>query len=171
MLAYELINIRPGGEYSVAGCDVVLGFKNDADEFVGVLTVRNVWLREKRDGGGHFISWPSAARVKGGTVVKEDGKAVYDNLVGLFGFVGANPKKASDWAVAGPAWDFQKQLVEDLLVTAKATAKVESGRGTAKPAGRPTVNVKKSAVAGAARPAKAAPVVEEELDGDDDLPF
>lgn len=163
MLQYQIVNVRPGGEYSVIGCDVVLGYTNDKDEFVGALTVRNVWLREKKDGNGYFVSWPSAARVKGGTVVKENGKAKYDNLVSLYGFEGANNKRPGDWAVAPAGWEFQEAIVNDLLALSKSKSKVESGRGSAKASTTPTPARRARATAAAA--------ASSEQDGDDDLPF
>ena len=176
MLVYEIANVRDGGQYSVAGCDINLGYE-EGGKFIGVLAVRNVWLREKK-AGGYFVSWPSAARIRNGAIVVEEGKPKYDNHVGLFGFIGANPKRAGDWSVASQAWDFQQAIVDELLALSKAAAKVESGRGTrtpakaagSQPATRATARAEKPA---AVRAAKPAAVVHEsfEEDGDDDLPF
>jgi hypothetical protein len=175
MLQYQIANVRPGGEYSVAGCDVVLGFNNDQGAFVGVLSIKNVWLREKKDGNGYFISWPSAARVKNGTVVKEDGKPKYDNNVTLYGFEGANPKRPGEWAIPTVAWEFQEELVNELLALSKTKAKVNAGRGSAK-AGPANSSAGTSAGATPARRARAtapasAPAGGSAMDGDDDLPF
>lgn len=164
MMQYQIVNVRSGGEYSVIGCDVVLGYSNDRDEFIGVLTVRNVWLREKKDGNGYFVSWPSAARVKNGTVVKENGKAKYDNLIGLYGFEGANSKNPTAWAVAPAGWEFQEALVNDLLALSKTQSKVSEGRGAPRQSATPTRRARPASAA-AARPAQ------ESNDGDDDLPF
>lgn len=170
MLAYEIINVRSGGQYSVIGCDVVLGYRDGkTNSFIGQLTVKGVWLRERKEGAGYFVSWPSAVRAKDGVVVKENGKPKYDNLIQLYGEEGGNPKKPGEWAFTPAAWEFQEAVAEELLQLSKATAKTEAGRGPAKASG-PARGASRPAVRTATRPARAAaPAAEQEAD--DDLPF
>lgn len=183
MLEYQIINTRSGGEYSIIGCDLALGYVNDQGEFVGQLIVRNVWLKQNQN-GKHFVSWPSAVRMRSGTPVKkDDGKLHYDNLMCLYGYDGA--AGGNKWEVAESGWEFQERLVEDLLKEAGTKAKVEQGRGAAKgPAsqgkGRPTTATKAvgastpsrtPATRAGTRPARTAEPAVAHEDGDDDLPF
>ena len=156
MLEYRIENVRSGGQYSVIGCDVALGYSANGT-FVPQLMVKGVWLRERKE-SGHFVSWPSAVRIRDGKIVQEDGKNKYDNNVQLYGCEGGNPKKGNDWAITPEAWEFQETLVEELLKLAQAQEKVQGGRGSAKATGsaRAAAPARPARAAAPARPARAA---------------
>ena len=173
-LSFQVINVRSGGEYSVMGCDIAVGYTT-GEEFVGLLTLRGLWLRQKKDGDGYMIQWPAKLRVRNGETVKDaKGFDKYDNFIDLYGEKGASgdPEK---YAITEMAWKFKDKLIKMMLdaaenqpaqpakPAARSGNKPSSGRQNA-PAGRGT-----SSKPAARRDAPVATADED--DEDDDLPF
>jgi ribosomal protein L12E/L44/L45/RPP1/RPP2 len=167
-LSFRVINVRAGGEYSVMGCDVAVGYTT-GDEFVGLLTLRGLWLRKKKEGDGYMIQWPAKPRMRNGEAVKDaKGYDKYDNFIDLYGEMGAagDPEK---YAITEMAWKFKDKLIKMMLEAAESAPKA-AAKPASKPAGKSSAP---AARATAARPTRStAPVaVAEEADEDDDLPF
>ncbi len=166
--------LRSGSSLMVA--DVAVGYTTD-DKFVGVLDIRGVWLKSKRDGSGNYIQFPSKPRrTKDGEPVRDDnGYEVYDNQVDL------HMDRTSD--KKGPteaAWNFRKWLIGEMESTYKTLNSAEGGRGAARAAPAREAAAAPAARGGgrtATKPVKETAPPENDFeteggwDDEDDLPF
>lgn len=171
-LKFKIHNFRAGGQHSVMGCDLAIGYESDG-AFVGVLDVRGLWLKRKQDGSGYFVSFPAKQRLKDGEPVMKNGYPVWDNHVDLFMELGANPEKPDVRGVTEAGWGFRKWLIEEMVKASQSMDAPQAGRGSpkaSKPAGGKPAATPASRPAPSSRPAPAAAVAEEEED-DSGFPF
>lgn len=172
-LKFKLHNYRPGGQHSVMGCDVAVGYEVNGD-FVGVLDLRGLWLKRKKDGSGYFVSFPAKQRLKDGEPVMKNGYPVYDNHIDLYMEQGANPEKPDQRGITEASWNFRTWLIDEMVKASENLDAPQVGRGAPKAAPKsapPKASTPaKPAARPAARPAPAA--VAEEGEGEDDgFPF
>lgn len=166
-LKFKIHNFRAGGQHSVMGCDLAIGYESDG-AFVGVLDVRGLWLKRKKDGSGYFVSFPAKQRMdKSGEAVMKNGYAVWDNHVDLYMEQGANPEKPDVRAVTEAGWGFRKWLVEEMVKASSTMDAPQAGRGAPK-ASKPAMAAKAAAPS---RPAKPVAVEEAEDEDDSGFPF
>jgi len=174
-LSFQVVNVRPGGAYSVMGCDLAVGFLASDQKFVGLMTVRSIWLGKTKE-GGYMIKWPSKLRVRNGETMKDDkGFDKYDNLVDLYGEMGGGGDPTR-YAITEGAWKFKERLIQLMLEAAGTAAKVEAptpapaaAGASARPPALPSRAPSRAAPGRAPAPAPAAAAVDD--DDDDDLPF
>lgn len=173
-LKFKLHNFRPGGQHSVMGCDVAVGYETNSD-FVGVLDLRGIWLKRKKDGSGYFVSFPAKQRMKDGQPVMKNGYAVYDNHIDLYMEQGANPEKPDQRGITEASWNFRSWLIDEMVKASESMDAPQAGRGA--PKGKPSAPPAKASAPAkgpakpAARPAPATAVEDEEYDEDGGLPF
>lgn len=170
-LKFKLHNFRPGGQHSVMGCDVAVGYDTNGD-FVGVLDLRGLWLKRKKDGSGYFVSFPAKQRMKDGEPVMKNGYPVYDNHIDLYMEQGANPEKPDVRGITEASWNFRSWLIDEMVKASESMDAPQSGRGAPKGPAKPAAS--KTAPAAnkpAARPAPAPAAVAEDEAEDDGFPF
>jgi hypothetical protein len=144
-------------------CDLAIGYETDG-KFIGVLDVRGLWLKQKKDGSANFVSFPSKQRLtkEGEAVMDDNNYKVYDNIVDLFMDRDAEKKGPTE-----AAWGFRKWIIDEMTEAYQQLDKTPR-RAAAPPSAPPKP---------AARPAPAkAPmpttrVVEEIEDDDESFPF
>lgn len=163
-LRFKVHNCKPGGQYSLMVCDLAIGYEADG-QFVGVLDVRGLWLKQKKDGSGNFVSFPSKQRFtkEGDPAIDDNGYKIYDNIIDLF-----MDREAEKKGPTEAAWGFRKWLIEEMTKAYDQMDKSQSGRGTAKP------QSKAAPAKPAAKPAAATTRVQDDYtdDSDDDsFPF
>lgn len=175
-IRFQLTNARAGGQHSVVGADLAIGYDGAGGKFIGLLEVRGLWLKRKKDGSGYFVSFPASARLDKQTKepVMKDGFKVYDNHVDLYMELGANKKNPDSRGVTEAAFDFRNWLIQEMVTLSETMDAPQRGRGTEKP------TVGKAAPTRAAMPsrppaAKAAPVAvveeQDEEESEDGFPF
>lgn len=172
-LKFKVHNARQAGQYALVAADLAIGYE-DENGFTGIVDVRGLFLKERTDGSGRFVSFPSKARIKDG-VHQEDanGKKIYDNIVDLFMEVGANPEKADKRAPTKAAWAFKDYLTELMEEAYESLGEAPAARSAPKPVAAKAPAPKPLA---AKKPAGAptripTPVAADGEDGDDSLPF
>jgi hypothetical protein len=169
-LEFKIHNYRLMSSGSLMVFDLGIGY-NDGSTFIGVADVRGCWLKQKNDGSGNYVQFPSKLRVKDGQPVEDDkGYKIYDNVVDLFMEKGANPDKPDTRAPTEAAWGFRKWLIEEATKVYKAASKSESGRGEAK-AGAPRPAAAKPASRPVGASTRTADVPKDDDGGDPDWPF
>jgi hypothetical protein len=167
-LTFRLVNCKKIQTNSLMVFDLAVGYTQDTT-FVGIVEVRGCWLKQKRDGSGNYVSFPSKLRVRNGEVQKDDnGYDIYDNIVDLYMEQGANPQKPDGKAPTEAAWNFRRWLIEEATKTYSQLS-ADSGSGPARPA-----KVAKAAQQ-APKPAAAPTVTDDDFDygpeDDDGFPF
>lgn len=168
-LRFKVVNCKPVSANSLMVFDLAVGYEENG-EFVGVMDVRGCWLKQKKDGSGNFVSFPSKLRVskEGEAVIDDNGYKVYDNIVDLHMALGANPEKPDTRSPTQAAWGFRKWLIDEATRAYESLNASEGGRGAAKP----KAAAAKPAAKAAAKPAAAATAVADEYqDEDDDSAF
>jgi hypothetical protein len=164
-LRFKLHNCKAVSRNSLMVFDLAVGYEENGN-FIGVMDVRGCWLKQKSDGSGNFVSFPSKLRVtkEGEAAVDDNGYKIYDNIVDLYLEKGANPDKPEGRAPTQAAWGFRKWLIDEATTAYKALSSAEAGRGTqapSKPQARP-----------APKPAAAPTAVDDSyVDEDDDSAF
>lgn len=162
-LRFKVHNCKPGGQYSLMVCDLAVGYE-DGGQFVGVMDVRGLWLKQKKDGSGNFVSFPSKQRFSkdGDPVLDDNGYKVYDNIVDLF-----MDREAEKKGPTEAAWGFRKWLIEEMTRAYEQLDKSQSGRG-------PKTQGKAPAPKPPAKPAMATTRVADDYadeSDDDSFPF
>jgi 3D (Asp-Asp-Asp) domain-containing protein len=170
-LRFKVVNCKAVSANSLMVFDLAVGYEENGD-FVGVMDVRGCWLKQKKDGSGNFISFPSKLRVdkSGEAVVDDNGYKVYDNIVDIHMALGANPSKPDTRAPTEAAWAFRKWLIDEATRAYESLKTSDAGRGPSKP----RAAASKAETKAAAKPAAAPTAVADEYEdqnGDDDFPF
>lgn len=164
-LRFKVHNCKTVSRNSLMVFDLAVGYEENGT-FVGVMDVRGCWLKQKSDGSGNYVSFPSKLRVSkdGEAVVDDNGYKVYDNIVDLFLEKGANPEKPDTRSPTQAAWGFRKWLIDEATQAYNALRASEGGAGAArKPAPK---------AANATRPSAAPTAVADDFqDEDDDSSF
>lgn len=182
-LKFKVHNCRAGGQHSVMGCDLAVGYETKSGDFVGVLDCRGLWLKRKKDGSGFFVSFPAKQRVdKNGQAVQKNGYNVWDNHIDLYMEEGANPDMPDKRGITDAAWNFREWLIAEMVSASEQMDAPQQGRGAPRsqpprgapaPAARPQATgsrpASRPAPVAASRPTK--PVAVEEEDEDDGFPF
>jgi hypothetical protein len=162
-LRFRVHNCKAVSKNSLMVFDLAIGYQ-DEDTFVGVVDVRGCWLKQKNDGSGNYVSFPSKQRfTRDGEAVKDDnGYNVYDNIVDLYLELGANPDKADKRAPTKAAWAFRKWLIDEATKMYKelGASAPAAAAPAAKPASKP-----------ASKPAPAPMPDADDDDGDGGYPF
>ena len=104
-----------------AFCDVAVGTE-EGGAFQGVLSIRGVFLAQKKDGTGMYFKFPSKPRIKDGEQVVVDGYKVYDPHVDLF-----LEQRGDKSAPSKAAFRFKDALLEALVA---AYERDGQGRGS-----------------------------------------
>lgn len=169
-LRFKVHNCKPVSRNSLMVFDLAVGYEENG-EFIGIMDVRGCWLKQKNDGSGNFVSFPSKQRLtkEGEAAVDENGYKVYDNIVDLFMAKGANPEKPDTRSPTQAAWGFRKWLIEEATKAYEQLSQSESGRGPSKPA--PAKAPAKAAARPAPRPANAPVAVADDFEDDDSDAF
>jgi hypothetical protein len=169
-LRFKVHNCKAVSRNSLMVFDLAVGYE-DNGTFVGVMDVRGCWLKQKSDGSGNFVSFPSKQRIskEGEAVIDDNGYKVYDNIVDLYMEKGANPDKPDVRSPTKAAWNFRKWLIDEATSAYNQLDRSEAGRGAAPQAAKAA-----GATTAAKRPA-AAPTatvdVGDDEDSDDAFPF
>jgi hypothetical protein len=172
-LRFKVHNCKAVSRNSLMVFDLAVGYE-DNGTFIGVMDVRGCWLKQKADGSGNFVSFPSKQRIskEGEAVIDDNGYKVYDNIVDLYMEKGANPDKPDVRSPTSAAWNFRKWLIDEATSAYNQLDRSEAGRGetapttkTAKAAGATT-----TAKRPAAAPTALADSFEDE-ESDDAFPF
>lgn len=146
-------------------CDLAVGYETDG-QFFGVMEVRGLWLKQKKDGSANYVNFPSKERKNrdGEPVLDENGYKVYDNIVDLY-MEREGEKKGPTQA----GWGFRKWLIEEMTKSYNELGKAEAGRGAPKAA-----EAKSAPPAKPTKPALATTRVADEFpdeSDDDGYPF
>lgn len=167
-LRFKVHNCKAVSRNSLMVFDLAVGYEENG-QFVGVMDVRGCWLKQKSDGSGNYVSFPSKLRVtkEGEAAVDDNGYKIYDNIVDLYLEKGANPDKPDGRAPTQAAWGFRKWLIDEATKAHQQLSASESGRGPQKPAAAPA----RQAARPAPKPAAAPTAVADEYPDDDDSGF
>jgi len=146
--------------------DLGVGYDNNG-EFVGIADIRGCWLKQKNDGTGNYVSFPSKMRVArdGSAVTDDSGYKVYDNIVDLYMEKGANPAKPDTRAPTPAAWNFRKWLIDEATKVYTDARNAEAATPSAPAAVQPKP---------AARPMAAVTAAQDDFEddsADDSFPF
>lgn len=166
-LRFKVHNCKAVSRNSLMVFDLAIGYE-DGGAFVGVVDVRGCWLKQKSDGSGNYVSFPSKQRLtkEGEAVMDDNGYKVYDNIVDLFMEKGANPEKPDTRSPTQAAWGFRKWLIDEATKAYQSLSSAEGGAGAPKKA------APAKAAAGAKKPAAAPTAVADDYqDEDDDTAF
>jgi hypothetical protein len=161
-LTFRLINCKKVQANSLMVFDLAVGYTQDTT-FTGILEVRGCWLKQKRDGSGNYVSFPSKLRVRNGEVQKDDnGYDIYDNIVDLYMEQGANPQKPDGRAPTEAAWNFRRWLIEEATKTYTQLA-ADEGTGPARQAAKSAKSTKQTP-----KPAAAQTATHDDFDYEDE---
>jgi hypothetical protein len=139
-----------------------IGYEDEGGNFTGLVSIRDCWLKQKNDGSGNYVSFPSKMRVRDGEpVIDDNGYKVYDNFVDLYMEKGANPQKPDTRAPTQAAWAWRAWVIKE------ATAVYDQLK-TEQPAQQQATAAAAPAAAKQRRPAAAQVVVEDNFQDDDD---
>ena len=168
-LRFKDHNCKAVSRNSLMVFDLAVGYEENG-QFIGVMDVRGCWLKQKSDGSGNYVSFPSKLRVtkEGEAAVDDNGYKIYDNIVDMYLEKGANPEKPDTRAPTQAAWGFRKWLIQEATTAYQQLSSSESGRGAAKPASAPSRAAAKPAPKPAAAPTAVA---DDYADDDDDSAF
>jgi len=126
-LSTKILNMRRGPFKggALAFFSLAIGYRNEDGEFQPVFVVRDCSLRERKDDGEHFISWPAKKRMRDGEAVLENGKPIYDEQFGMF------REKTGEgvWRVPKAAYPVLDAVIEQAVKANKAEADEGKGRG------------------------------------------
>jgi hypothetical protein len=150
-LGFKVVNCKLVSANSLMVFDLAVGYTADST-FVGVMEVRGCWLKQKSDGSGNYVSFPSKLRItrEGEAAVDDNGYKIYDNIVDLYMEKGANPQKPDGKAPTQAAWGFRKWLIEEATnvyqelrgsqeaAPARAAAPAAATKRAPRPAAAPT---------------------------------
>jgi len=168
-LRFKVHNCKAVTRNSLMVFDLAVGYEENGN-FVGIMDVRGCWLKQKSDGSGNYVSFPSKLRVtkEGEAAVDDNGYKIYDNIVDLYLEKGANPEKPDGRAPTQAAWGFRKWLIEEATKAYQSLSSSESGRGTAKPTSAPARAASKPSPKPVAAPTAVA---DDYADDEDDSAF
>ena len=169
MFTSRVVSTRVGPfGYAEAFSDVALGYENGEGEFIGLLVVKGVALRLKKDKKSFWVQFPQKMRVDktGNPQLNKEGFKQFDSILDLY-FSGEGDERQA----APEAWEFKENLLKQVLASVKEEKDKNGGRGAA--AAPRKVVPPKPAAPKAKRPADADEMLDEadNSDGDEELPF
>lgn len=161
MKSFQVINVRPGGQYSLMACDLAIGYTDGEGNFVGQFQVNGLFLKQKKDGSGYYYDAPFKFREKNGVRVKDEkGYDRKDYHFDLFMEKGVGP--------TSEAHEARRTLIDEMVASWQAWKGESAGRGTT-PAAKGPAKPKVAAKPAAAKTAVEAGAKGNPLEGDDDF--